>query len=305
MDSSKNMIAEPEINISVTPKELTYTKSTYEKLVEEIKNELDNTTLKGKAYQELFGMYYCAVIGLIRSGALCTRISGRDGFPEIRVFVGSKYYKCREDVIYSIIGAEEAKDIITPYEDSADSYIKKIAVKEDEVIEKIDATNSVTDNASVKALKKEIDSLKKEKKASEEAAQSKYNELNARYQKALDANKEIPVVASQEDAEAIAKFQTQAEELRVELEEWRKRSQEAEDAVEELRNKATKLQNKLDEKEEEAKKYVYDPNYDHYYNDELPVILENLEFSHTGAIIRAVIMSGCFAGLAFCLLMFI
>jgi DNA repair exonuclease SbcCD ATPase subunit len=305
MDSSKNVVAEPEIQINVTPKELTYTKSIYEKLVEELKAELSTTKTKGKAYQELYGMYYCAIIGLIRSGALCSRISGKDGFPEIKVFVGSKYYKCREDVIYSIIGQEEAKDIITPYEDSADSYIKKITIKEDDITEPVEVSNPVTDSSATKVLKKEIDSLKKEKKAIEEAAQAKYNDLNARYQKALDANKEIPVVASQEDAEVVAKLQAHVDELRNELEEWRKRYKQAEENVEEVTRKANMLQSKLDEKEEEAKKYIYDPNYDHYYNDELPVILENLEFSHTGALIRAVMMAGCFAGLTFCLLMFI
>ncbi len=302
MDTTQTTM-DPEINI--VKKGLTFTKSAYESLVADLWYEVEHSKVKGSAYHELYGMYYCAVIGLIRAGALCTRVTGKDGFPEIRVEAGSRYYKCREDVIYSLIGAEEANDLITPYSDTADSYVKNLEVKPVVVKEEVVETRSTSGGSSDKTLRKELEALRKEKKAVETAAQAKYDELNARYQKALEANKDIPVVASAEDAEAVAKYQAEAELLRVELDDWRKRCTEAENKATESSKKAQKLQNKLNEKEEEAKKYVYDPNYDHYYNDELPVILENLEFNHTGTVIRTITMVACFAGIAFCLLMFI
>ncbi len=300
-------------------KELDFTKEIYEKLLVDIKDELDNAKKKsGAAYHELTGMYYCAIIGLIRAGALCSRVPGKDGFPEIRVFVGSKYYKCREDVIYSIIGAEEADEIISPFEDTAENYTKglshvasaKAEVKEIPV--PVEASSGKGNKAQETALRKEIEALKKEKKEAETKAMTRYNELNAKYQKALDASKELPVVSSEEDAAVINEFREKleksenaAEALRTELSEWKTKYHEANNSAEEAVKNASRLQRKLDEKEEDAKKYVYDPNYDHYYSDELPAIIENLEFNHTGSVVRVSAMVLCFIGIAACLLMFI
>ncbi len=307
--------------MAVIPKELTYTKSMYEELVTELKNELDHSKNKGRAYQELYGMYYCSLIGLIRAGALCTRVSGKDGFPEIRVYIKSKYFKIREDVIYSIIGADEADEIISPYEDHADTYVPHIERLVKDTAEKTEEENVITQSLSsasekpVKqdaSLKKEIESLKKEKKEIESKAKAKYDALDIKYRKALEANKNLPVVSSAEDAETISKFKDQiekaaedAEKLKQDLSEWKKKYHESQDLEKEAIKKAEKLQEKLDRKEEEARKYIYDPNYDHYYNDELPVIMENLEFNHTGTMVRVGAMIGCFIGVVSCLLMFI
>ncbi len=328
--ANTNEVKELEISDPVV-KELDFTKAAYEKLVVDIKEELDNTKKKsGTAYQELNGMYYCAIIGLIRAGALCSRTSGKDGFPEIRVFIGSKYYKCREDVIYSIIGAEEADELITPFEDDTDNYTKSLshissaktvapAAANVTVYTETTPLSKKESKSQETALRKELENLKKEKKEAEEKAASKYNELNSRYQKAVEASKNLPVVSSAEDAEIINEFKEKlaksdnvVESLKAELIEWKSKYDEvnrecrkANESAEDAEKRAGRLQRKLDEKEEEAKKYVYDPNYDHYYSDELPVIIESLEFNHTGSMVRIGAVVACFVGIAACLLMFI
>ena len=47
----------------------------------------------------------------------------------------------------------------------------------------------------------------------------------------------------------------------------------------------------------EHKKYVYDPNYDHYYSDVLPKIVNAIEFTHTDIIIRSSLIALSLAGM--------
>lgn len=313
---------EPELIVDMTPtrKGLDFTKAQYEQLATELKKELETASDKNtKQYQELYGMYYCAVIGLLRSGVLCSRASGKDGFPEIRVYTNSDTFTCSENVIYSIIGAEEAKDLITPYEDTSNSYIKDFGYKNMSKTFTPEVPTSSGSSTSKKgsskqdeSIRKELEELKKEKKKSESEATAKYNDLLSRYNKLRDESSNLPIVSSQEEANTVNEFRekfeeasSNAEALKKELAEWKAKYSDAEKSVQEAEKETKRLQNKLNIKEAEAKKYVYDPNYDHYYSDELPAIIESLEFNHMNTIVRSGAIVACGAGIIFSLLMFI
>ena len=47
-----------------------------------------------------------------------------------------------------------------------------------------------------------------------------------------------------------------------------------------------KLKLKSEEEKAEALKYTYDPDYDHYYSEELPALMKSLEFSHSNMLIQ-------------------
>lgn len=56
---------------------------------------------------------------------------------------------------------------------------------------------------------------------------------------------------------------------------------------------------------DEHNKYVYDPNYDHYYSDELPQILDSIDFTRTDIGIRAGAVAMCVGGIIISLLFII
>lgn len=56
---------------------------------------------------------------------------------------------------------------------------------------------------------------------------------------------------------------------------------------------------------DEHNKYVYDPNYDHYYSDELPQILDSIDFTRTDIGIRAAAVAMCVGGIIISLLFII
>ena len=55
------------------------------------------------------------------------------------------------------------------------------------------------------------------------------------------------------------------------------------------------LKIRSDKEKAEAQKYTYDPNYDHYYSEELPQLIKSLEFSHSDMMIK------CFCAVMSCI----
>lgn len=108
----------------VVEKGLIYTKKNYEDILERtwsFMQSKDFNTESRHDIQYIYGIYYDAFAGLLRSGALCSRRTGKDGMPELVVPVGIQEYRCRESIIRALLG-EESDDIIEPYENRFSSY---------------------------------------------------------------------------------------------------------------------------------------------------------------------------------------
>ena len=93
----------------VVEKGLIYTKKNYEDILERtwsFMQSKDFNTESRHDIQYIYGIYYDAFAGLLRSGALCSRRTGKDGMPELVVPVGIQEYRCRESIIRALLGEE-------------------------------------------------------------------------------------------------------------------------------------------------------------------------------------------------------
>ena len=125
MAKEQEVVVQEELipeKIDKIDKGLVYTKAFYETIADSAKANLDNPGDDKMLNIMEHGVYYNAIAGMLRSGALCSRVTGEDGFPEIRIVAGTKTYQCREDILRTIFG-KEADYIIAPYEDRFESYL--------------------------------------------------------------------------------------------------------------------------------------------------------------------------------------
>ncbi len=303
-------------------KGLVYTREVYEEIADLAKQEIGNLTNEdARIGADEYGIYYNALAGLLRAGVLCSRVTGTDGFPEIRIVSGSKSYQCREDVLRTVLG-EEADFIISPYEDKFESYLDPIIQynipgqnEEDEP--------SGTDKKSkndIKALKKEhraeIDKLKKqyEDKIAALKADAKKQTVPAD-SSTPGENKEIASVSDVQNVQESgpqninvtmpspdnARFQAQIKQLAEEKDKLAKENEKLIKERAEAKDKISTLGMQLKQKTaalEEREKYHYDPVYDHYYSDELPALISSLESSKSDLIFKTIAIVGCVAGIA-------
>ncbi len=300
-------------NIHVTKKGLSYTKQRYEYLVENAYNEIKaskKSSVDPKLLQGLYGVYYSALAGLLRAGTLCTKSTSNDGLPLIKVLINAKEYACPEEALYRILG-EDAPEVISPYQDTYRSFIGEntgavIVRTEPEIAPVIvDNKNNKSgkngkgdkSSAEINALRKELKDLKDAAAKEKSEANSKYNELNARYQKALVASQNLPIVSSEEDKQLINKFQMDIEALTTELNGLKADILTAKSNEEKAVKERDSIKKELDDKKHEEEIYRYDPNYDHYYSDELPQLINSLEFNNTDIIARVAGMAVCAIGI--------
>lgn len=125
MASNSNIETENTQEIRVIEKGLLYTKEDYEDMVIDLWNRMHEPgfkTLDRFDIQYVYGMYYNAFVGLLRSGVWCSRRTGTDGLPELTIPIGAELYPCRESIVAAILG-EEAPEIIVPYDDTFSSYM--------------------------------------------------------------------------------------------------------------------------------------------------------------------------------------
>lgn len=327
-------------------KELTYTKSYYENLVKSSFAMFDNDTKNPKEREEIYGLYYCAIAGLIRSGALCRRGTGHDGFPEITVVIGNDTYKCNENVLDSILGTD-APEIIKPYEDTFQSYVDGTsAVVSQPATSPIDTNlnKNTKDAVDIKNLKKshekELDALKKKYDSMLQEANSKNGKLTQQL-KTLEAaakknngqNIPAPVIDDTTDKQLIAQLQEEnsvlknaasnsdgdnsavVAQLTQENSTLNKNLIDVQGQLSSCQANLNACQSQLRISEQqaaqksselnEATKYAYDPNYDHYYSDILPKLIDSVEFTHSDAVAKGITVCLCVVGLVISVLFFV
>ncbi|ADL36248.1 hypothetical protein bpr_II311 (plasmid) [Butyrivibrio proteoclasticus B316] len=305
MAKEQEVVVQEELipeKIDKIDKGLVYTKAFYETIADSAKANLDNPGDDKMLNIMEHGVYYNAIAGMLRSGALCSRVTGEDGFPEIRIVAGTKTYQCREDILRTIFG-KEADYIIAPYEDRFESYLDYnpgdlVSKEEDEREEEKD---SKADPKEIKKLKREhkeeLSKLKAqyEKQISDMKKEAKENgpseiaqlSFNVDVQDSQNSSKERLIVSDPEQEKTIKKLQSENETLSVKLEKSNK-------SLNDTKNKLKKAEATL----EDIQKYEYDPSYDHYYSDALPPLMESLEFVHTDLIIKGVMIATCVVGMA-------
>lgn len=165
-----------------------FTKKDYEYLVQSSMNlikESKKLNIEKSVVASLYGVFYSAVAGMIRSGALCSREDGIDGFPELHIMIGEARYHCREFAIQAILG-NDAVEIISPYEDLCKSYIappsyqnvETTSVRFEEKTEE-DKKERKNINTSDEDSLKEIEALKKQIEINEDKHQKVISSLKA------------------------------------------------------------------------------------------------------------------------------
>lgn len=121
--AQKELIEEEE-KTNLVEKGLVYTKRTYEEIASaswQMIHSPEFRQLDKHDIEYMYGIYYDAFAGLLRSGALCSRRTGKDGMPELAIPIGADVYPCRESIIRSLL-ADEADEIIRPYDNTFASY---------------------------------------------------------------------------------------------------------------------------------------------------------------------------------------
>ena len=274
-------------------KGLNYTTSLYEQIADTALQHIKNMqNEEDKVVVSEYGIYYNAIAGLLRSGVLCSRVTGTDGMPEIRVVSGSKVHQCRESILRMILG-DEADYIISPYEDTFESYVNLTFPK----INNPDVEAAEDKSPDSKNNKNEIKALNSQHKAEINKLKQQYEDEIKQLKAAQSASTSVvattETVSDPEQAKEIMKLQAANDHLKAQLDEFKTNSAQHEDELKQVRQQL-KLKNA---ELEEHNKYVYDPNYDHYYSDELPGIIESLEFTHKDLIAKFIALAGCAAGL--------
>ena len=226
-------------------KELAATKDIYSDMVriswdmlQDVKTHRSKTDIASA-----YGLYHNSFTGLIRSGILCERYMGPDGFPEI---LGEKSYSIRESVLKALLG-RECEQIVHPWKDESQSYLDDM----EKFPEKYFISNGLKmkDAADEHNLSLELDDARKELEDMDKEHQAELNGLNSKYSK------------------EIARLKAMVDKGKADFAAYK---QSAEDAA------------------REKEKYIYDPNYDHYYSDVLPKLIDSIEFTKTDILIRGI-----------------
>ena len=288
-------------------KGLNYLQKSYEAIADTAKARIESNSYEDdKEMIAEYGIYYNAIAGLLRSGVLCSRITGDDGFPEIQIILGSKTYQCREDVLRMIL-KDEADYIISPYEDTFESYLDAAytpKVITNESTETEPENTEENKNVNLKKIqkkhKKEIDQLKAEyekkiKELEENAAHASETQVIA-----TTMPEEVIKTIQVPDEAALQELQEKIEILQREKAALTKENKRLTNEAGEHEGTISKIKAQLKAKSDaldEAQKYEYDPNYDHYYSDVLPKLVDSLEFTHRDLVYKFLAMGLCVGGL--------
>lgn len=329
------------LNVNETPvsKGLAYTKKDYEDIVVDTKKLIDmyeQQDTQDEKLRDLYGIYYAGVAGLLRSGAICRRITGRDGFPEIAVMAHAVEYYCPEVALREIL-KESADDIVHPYEDTFMSYVDPLSYSgasvsnkqepvqknENDLISRTEMNKQISDTQ--RKYKDSVDKLKKdyEKKLKELSSNANSNnadsaeivalkqEIEAQKDKCctlsekLDATEEVKrkYKALYESKNSVK--DTQLAELQQREKELKKKLLQIQNQADRFSNAYMDLQKEANQEKENRRHFTYNPNYDQYYSDMLPKIIDSLEYSHSDYILKVVCALLCCGGILMSLLFII
>lgn len=288
-------------------KNLSFTKDEYLSIIRSVTPEIMKTrkmAAKGdkaavSELRSLYGIYYTSFAGMIRSGMLCRRITDYDGFPKITIMIGdSEKYDISESSLIGIFG-KESEYLIHPYSDDSDSYIKDPFAE----LTDINVTLNTSEGTSSKA---EIRKLENEHKKEIAKLKSDYErEIRTLKQGDAAVSSQTPAV----DADIMDAVNKARQEDMYTLEEERKQfdfeKKRLQNVIASQKKDFDKFKAEKEKEDAERKKYVYDPNYDHYYNDVLPKLLDSLEFSHTDTLLRGLSIAVSLAAVAASLFVFV
>ncbi len=293
-------------------KSLTYTKQMYETIADQAKQSIEQSQdADAKVIARLYGIYYNAMAGLLRSGVLCSRVTGTDGFPEIRLVCGSKNYQCDENILRTILG-DEAEFLILPYEDTFESYVNLQFPKIEKVEDSQESVKTDTKN-DIKALKREHQKAMTELKKQYEAQIADLKKASAAQPIPVPA----PVLAqiqdesfvnTQEFVERIKALEKENQKLESENAKLQKEQSAHADKTADYEQKLNSFKEKLDAKTKELaekEKYVYDPNYDHYYSEELPELVDSIQYTHKSLLYKFIALGMCVVGLGVSAVLFL
>jgi hypothetical protein len=312
----------PDCDIPIVETNIVQTKQFFESLAHDTQEQIvakmgdEEENPNPQEIIDLYNIFYESCVGLIRSGALCSRDTAFDGFPEITISAGDDTYKCREAVLVSILG-QTASEVIKPYQDTFTGYFdmseayKVLPIKEEETVEE-----------NVKKKKPEKDSLNAEKELEEQAKKYKSmisemekkhsNEIAAvksQYESALEESKKALMDASSSDngpsqiiGDPQDKIQINADKAEIKNltdknNEIMNELKDKDIALARCQSKIADYENMEKERREDDERYEYNPDYDHYYNDDLPAIVKSLEFTHTDIVIKGIAAAVCCFGI--------
>ncbi|MCD8083011.1 MAG: hypothetical protein LUE86_05780 [Clostridiales bacterium] len=335
-------MAKEEIKISLpgdqtVSKGLSFTKKDFEELVESSMN-LIKQAKKNRWPKEdvvsLYGIFYSSMAGLIRSGALVSRDTGIDGFPELHIIAKDKEYRCRESVIYGVLG-NEADDLLAPYEDTFASYVanrpfdKQIKSAPTEIQEAdiaaaeppLEAKKKGSRKEAAKSPEKAAENFAQQKKQMEAAHQKEILELKDELKKSQDRVRyfetqakgkkgQVPsdeVTAQLAKAnETISGLTKQIEEKEAECAKLTEAFRTVSDDLDQEREKEKEASAKhadeireISERYEEMKQKAETPllSEKSIYNELLPDLIHSIDTSKTDTAIRAVLMVLSLAGI--------
>ena len=131
------------------------TKEMYTSILHDVKQVITEGSegMSQEQYAELFGLYYNAFAGILRTGAvLHKKEMDLDGYARIEIQIGNESYVCKDTAIRDIFQTEY-NQIISPYEDNSKSYVH---VYEPKMIEVSNGNIQVkkTEKAATKEKKK-------------------------------------------------------------------------------------------------------------------------------------------------------
>ncbi len=325
-------------NEAPVSKGLSYTKKDYEDIVVDTKKLIDLYEKQGSKDAnlcDLYGIYYAGVAGLLRSGAICRRITGHDGFPEIAVMAHAVEYYCPEIALREILKGS-ADDIIHPYEDTFLSYVDPLSYSgpsasdteetpknENDMVSRAEMNKQISD--AQRKYKDSVDKLKRdyEKKLKDMFANVNFSKADSAEAAALrkeieDQKAKYSALAEQIDAadEKAQKYKALYESKNSikdnQLAESQQREKELKKKLLQVQNQADRsnnayrdLQKEVNQEKENRRHFTYNPNYDQYYSDMLPKIIDSLEYSHSDYVLKVVCALLCCGGILMSLLFII
>ena len=285
-------------------KELYFTKENYLSILQSVEEKLDSNDISREEKTSLYGIYNNAFAGLIRSGQLCMRKDGDDTMPVIEIEAKGSRYTIRESTLDAVLG-QEAESIIHPWKDgsSYNGYIKGAFSKKGNTdpeniysSKDLDAAVKLAESKKDKTMKEMERNYEKDLASAEKdnaRLEKKLSETDAGLKRALGTieelkkrNEETIKNAEEHEKEAVRKAIEGIEDNKEELENTKKELEALHKTSEKNKADYASYREKKEKEEKEREKYTYDPNYDHYYSDILPKVVNTLEFSHTDLLVR-------------------
>lgn len=304
-ESANGIIIE---NSSNTAKSTSFSKKDYEWLVENSmelirasrKNKWDKKTIA-----DIHGFFYASMAGVIRSGALCSRETGNDGFPEIHTIIQDTDYHCRENVLYAILG-KEAEDVIHPYEDSFSSYAlnpnmqnvgRSAILFENEEKETSDGKKKRYSKDEMEEAKKEIESLKNQMILNEAKSQKDLVAVKTELKAVRESKEFLENQFKNNNSEdrfsdlqnKLIQATNEVADAKIAIEKVKQEKAEKEQGIMELEKR---LQEEKEKKKEEPAEYEY------YYREILPKLATSLGTHGTGLLAKFILSLVSLCGIA-------